>query len=384
MNFANEFITLALQVPNFAFPKKLESEIWEALDDPERRCDTVLQIMTFATFTSRDIPEKIEWISGKFLYVNYSKTCLVWGKQEFQAAEGFKIGNVLMIGGRPCWVEYSKEQTEVCVVWGGERGQHYPEIVHFQEIDNKPCYRVRMGFALRDPDDNYERNEEFVVWGTQEGIHYEYVRNLVNIEEKPCYTACSIVEKHTEVFVWGTQEVAEGPADYGIGKALPWDNGVVFLVPIADEKNSNLSNRTRLFHASSIGGIELIAEADHIGYPVIVDGQLAYNTQNHEGTEVVVVWGKNRFVHVGELRPWLALDLDDDKLQQTPPLLVFGLETPDGKWSLWVNLQKVCEWERLELFKCTFDEGTGVMTRERIFEPFEAKSFNLRELGIIS
>ena len=384
MNFSEEFLALSKQVTGFNIPSELESEIREALDDQERRSDMILQLMRLSTFTGRDRPREIKFVDGKFLYVNEYNTYLVWGRQEFQASEGFKIGYVLMIDNRPCWEEYSREQNKVCVVWGGERGQEYPEIEYLQEIDKKPCYRVCLGYALRNPCDKYERNEEFVVWGTQEGTHYEHVYNLVNIENRPCYTARSI-GKYTEVFVWGTEALAEGPADYVMGRALPWDNGVVFLVSVAQESDPTRSSCTRLFCAST-RGMELIVEADHIGLPGIIDGQLAYHTQNNEGTEVVVTWGEKRFVHAGRMRPWLMLGFRDQSRRQS--LLVFGLETPDGKWSLCVNLQCVCKWDRWDWSECTFDPETGMMTlkpeRERTHMQFEPQVFNLRELGIIS
>ncbi len=161
---------------------------------------------------------------------------------------------------------------------------------------------------------------------------------------------------------------------------------MVFLVPVVDPKDPTRSSKTKLLHASG-NRIRLIAKADRIGYPAIVDGELAYHTQNHAGTRVTVVWGNRKFGYAGSMRPWLKLDFIDRDKSRTPPLLVFGLDTPDGKWSLWVNLQKVCEWNEWDNSECLFDPETGILTikpdRERTFKKFEPQTFNLRELGII-
>lgn len=357
MDFANEFLSMVREMLTRAgrrqeFPEHLLEEIAAALNDPARRDDMVLQVLRLVTVELHDGDvRQTRMVNGRLLYTPRGSHLYVWGSDVVVCEDGFCIiDGPRVIGGKPCVIERSRDLRQERVNWAGTSDVLYPEnaISDLQECGGAPCYAVNF------LEGEAEVRVGFVVANGMPGTRYQYVQYLCVADNRPAYAASA---ERIDRFVWGTTEVTR--ADH-VGRPVVHDG-----IP-----HVNLTRREPNRECEFWRGTELLLGglSDYHGLSV-VRGMLAMGYRTADASVVRLGDEERSFP---EIHQWWTPSYRRDNA-----FLVFTLW--DG--GVYVNFTRIAD-RRAETNAISL-EHDGVTLRVRFQGEREARSFNLRELGIL-
>ena len=376
-----DYLDIAKTEPFLWKPDDLQSELVKGINerfaDPARRHQMILQLIVMSRQTPHPKCKDIQWCGDQMLYHNWEADSVCLGTNSIKAVPGFKIYHLQVIGDKPCWIE-SREvgrSYEACVVFDGNRGQLFDEIEHLCAVGHLPFYIGK----TRNPDDD-KRLPLYtysVMYGTTQIETWDHVNEFEIVQGLPCY----VVEKDQQLFVrWGGYMHPLGNRNGGGGDIFAYKDGFLCVCRWSAQRNEQLVYITQ-------NSIQVVAtDASVTRRPVVVDGELAYATQNNE--RVNVFWGTRQMTIPGFLRPWDNFNFGDPnrRNRRDAPLLLFCINNQDETWTIWVNLKPLTTWSQWDHFTPEFDKDQGVLTikpNSYTVRAFEPQVFNLEELNIL-
>jgi len=337
------------------FPNHLTGEITAALNDPALRADMLAQLirLCFARKDGIDVGG-IRFLDGRMLY--NTDAAVIWGAQQFDSETEFAImdRSLRIIGNRPCWIERNTASQKERVVWAGRRGILYPidSITSLRNCGGVPCYGVNYS------DENTNGLVGFVVLDETEGRQYESIDYLMTANNEPAYIAYDKTRRQ-HAFVIGTDEVF---ADYNANR-LCVAQGVAYAVQTKAGDYSVVvwRGRIKLFDAHRVEGL------------FVVDDQIAFAARmTQDGPITTCIRGETR--EFASVHCWRRLQSGDNQF------VVFdGWEPEVG---VHVNYVRLCDG-CIHPNSIARVEEDGVTLRVPLVGETKARSFNLRELGII-
>lgn len=341
------------------FPEYLAEKIRDALLDWSTREWMVAQLLRLCEVHPRDAHSQIRMVDGALLYSN-RVTYVVHGVDLYLRETGWDIVDdrpLVLVGGKPCWVELNRQTREECVVWAGTRGKAYRmnAVSGLTDADGKPCYLVN------DDANGDGENVGFVVIGETEGKHFRRVRDLMVAHGKPAYVGN--VAYANDEFVWGDGVVCEGAS---VGRLV-----VVGGVPAVSVRPSHESRTRQLWV-----GRERTETADEIEGPSIVNGELAYAMFHRPINLTTVVIGGEIRSYPGQPRNWWT------HRRTGNAFVVFSVQH-EGVAVTYVNHAKLCDGSPQPNAIWLGDDGTTLRIRLEGEGDRAPRTFNLKELGIL-